>query len=476
MNFKRLILSLFLMIVVSCSQGNKEVSSDQLVTRQGMTYEINSEKPFTGIATDVHPNGQISLNAEYADGLLDGKEELYDENGNLISSTLYLEGNKSIRETFDIEKNTKKIEKFIDQGHPILSLEFNSEGKPISTNLFDEPVGIFYQLDEDYENLLEWQPYLLSDLEPYNGLGFQELIADDGYISGKRVFDFSDHDQFQNPINYYVNEDQEPIKNGTIRFTNFSPFWIFAEYDDLKKCSSVSSCELLYGDAKLQTIIELELKNYFVVKRKILLPNDQLLVAYSVDKDGGLNYDPDFPKEYYEDGRVKFERIFKSDELIEERAFRDDGSLQQIRIFTDAVPSFLKRFYENGSILRETELIDEFGKTKTFHTNGQIAEIYTSIGYLSQKTGSYKAYLPDGTMVIESSFKDGDLDGECKIFNDEGSEVASWLFFDGETYSEPVKNGFRNIVCNNLSSYGIYSGNEFDHFNPYTGEVQTSIY
>ena len=107
MNFKRLILSLFLMIVVSCSQGNKEVSSDQLVMNE-LTYEINSEKPFTGIATDVHPNGQISLNAEYADGLLDGKEELYDENGNLISSTLYLEGNKSIRETFDIEKIQKK--------------------------------------------------------------------------------------------------------------------------------------------------------------------------------------------------------------------------------------------------------------------------------------------------------------------------------------------------------------------------------
>ncbi len=57
MNMKKLLTTLCLVLLVSCSN---EVPDDQLVERQGVTYQVNSEKPFTGISVEYYIVTMIS--------------------------------------------------------------------------------------------------------------------------------------------------------------------------------------------------------------------------------------------------------------------------------------------------------------------------------------------------------------------------------------------------------------------------------
>ncbi|SVE32657.1 uncharacterized protein METZ01_LOCUS485511, partial [marine metagenome] len=52
-DMKQLLTILCLVLLVSCSPP-PEVPSDKLVERQGITYEINSTTPFTGIEVSYH--------------------------------------------------------------------------------------------------------------------------------------------------------------------------------------------------------------------------------------------------------------------------------------------------------------------------------------------------------------------------------------------------------------------------------------
>ena len=53
----KILLSIFcLLILVSCSN---EVPVDQLVERNGVFYEVNSQTPFTGSVVKYHDNGQL---------------------------------------------------------------------------------------------------------------------------------------------------------------------------------------------------------------------------------------------------------------------------------------------------------------------------------------------------------------------------------------------------------------------------------
>ena len=53
-------LALVLMVfgMVGCS---KEIPSDQLVERQGITYEVNSQTPFSGSVVEHYDNGQVEF-------------------------------------------------------------------------------------------------------------------------------------------------------------------------------------------------------------------------------------------------------------------------------------------------------------------------------------------------------------------------------------------------------------------------------
>ena len=85
---KKLLPILSLLIIISCS---KEIQLDQLVERNGLSYEVNNEKPFTGTTLSYHSNSQLESRIEYKNGLKDGLSETFNENGQILESENYKE-------------------------------------------------------------------------------------------------------------------------------------------------------------------------------------------------------------------------------------------------------------------------------------------------------------------------------------------------------------------------------------------------
>ena len=75
-----------LLIIASCS---KEINEDQLVKREGIYYEINSQTPFSGRVVAYHKNGQLEGKVIFKDGKRNGFMEYYSENGELHGKYCY---------------------------------------------------------------------------------------------------------------------------------------------------------------------------------------------------------------------------------------------------------------------------------------------------------------------------------------------------------------------------------------------------
>ena len=100
---KKLLPILFVLIITSCS---KEVPSDQLVIRDGIFYEVNSQTPFSGTSLSYNNDGQLEYREHFKDGKVDGLVEEYHENGQLKVRTNYKDGKRDgLRETFDVNGN-----------------------------------------------------------------------------------------------------------------------------------------------------------------------------------------------------------------------------------------------------------------------------------------------------------------------------------------------------------------------------------
>ena len=82
----KLLPILCLLIIASCS---KETSFDQLVKRQGIYYEVNSQTPFSGRVVSYHENGQVEFRRNFKDGKIEGLSEWYNENGQLLDKNCY---------------------------------------------------------------------------------------------------------------------------------------------------------------------------------------------------------------------------------------------------------------------------------------------------------------------------------------------------------------------------------------------------
>ena len=87
MNKTLIILSLI--FLVSCSN---EVPIDKLVERNGITYEVNSNTPFTGSSVSYFENGELQYRRNFKDGKHEGLWESFDEEGNLTKTEEYKDG------------------------------------------------------------------------------------------------------------------------------------------------------------------------------------------------------------------------------------------------------------------------------------------------------------------------------------------------------------------------------------------------
>ena len=89
---KQLSILLFCVLLTSCA---REISSDKLVERDGIFYEINSTEPYSGSVYTEYENlgrGQLKIKGSYKDGEKDGLWEEYYENGQLEIKSSYKDG------------------------------------------------------------------------------------------------------------------------------------------------------------------------------------------------------------------------------------------------------------------------------------------------------------------------------------------------------------------------------------------------
>jgi len=94
---KRQVVYVMLITAVFFYSCEKEVSSDMVVERNGLTYEVNSEIPFSGKAVEFFEGGEVkSKSTSYKDGKLDGVFRTWFENGQISSEDSYKDGSVTL--------------------------------------------------------------------------------------------------------------------------------------------------------------------------------------------------------------------------------------------------------------------------------------------------------------------------------------------------------------------------------------------
>jgi len=166
-------LAITILLLTSCDH-DKTVVQAQLVERDELVYEVNSESPFSGKALvlsvgvdeasdltklgagsiamsseysvgklngeqlEFHKNGQVNRRMFWKDGLQDGRAESLLENGQLVSLSNYKKGKRdgSMEEYFEDGK-TKSIKKYREGELQGEAIYFYRNGQ-ISTEMFYE--------------------------------------------------------------------------------------------------------------------------------------------------------------------------------------------------------------------------------------------------------------------------------------------------------------------------------------------------
>ena len=94
---KRQVVYVMLITAIFFYSCEKEVNSDMLVERNGLQYEVNSEKPFSGRSVEFFEGGEVkSKSTSYKDGKLDGVFRTWFENGQISSEDSYKDGSVTL--------------------------------------------------------------------------------------------------------------------------------------------------------------------------------------------------------------------------------------------------------------------------------------------------------------------------------------------------------------------------------------------
>ena len=89
---KKLFVLLSIFVLASSSKEIKEITADRTVQIDGLTYEVNSQTPFTGKETSLHSNGKLKSEFSYKNGKRHGPFFTNHENGKVYRMGNYKEG------------------------------------------------------------------------------------------------------------------------------------------------------------------------------------------------------------------------------------------------------------------------------------------------------------------------------------------------------------------------------------------------
>ncbi len=182
----RKILFVFLALVISCSK--REVEYNLLVERNGVMYEVNKDKPFSGNVFDKYKNQQLRLTGSFDSGLKTGVWKYFEKNGQIIEKSNFSKGKlNGLFEVFN-EKNIITKSKNYKNG--------KLDGK--------------YQIFDDLGKLLEAKNYKDGELDGkfiiYNKEG--DIEEEGSYMKGEKIGLWSRY--------VYGEVEQKNYKNGKL--------------------------------------------------------------------------------------------------------------------------------------------------------------------------------------------------------------------------------------------------------------------
>ena len=171
----KILLSIFcLLILVSCSP-TPEIQSDQLVERQGITYEVNSQTPFTGISVEYYLDTIIKNEFEervlktriiFKDGIREGLYESFHLNGQLEMRGNFIDGKEDgLKESYYDEGQLEVRGNFIDGKMVGLFEVYYDNGQLSRTgNFIDGKEDGLWETFDEGGNLTETKEYLYGEL------------------------------------------------------------------------------------------------------------------------------------------------------------------------------------------------------------------------------------------------------------------------------------------------------------------------
>lgn len=185
---KKLLTTLCLVFLVSCSN---EVPSDKLVQREGITYEVNSDTPFTGTLVEFYENGQLERKVDYKNGKQTGSSEKFFENGQL-----WLKFGVDFFESYHKNGQLKEIRKesgLFEEYHENGQLKLRGKNKKNQI-----PDGIWERYDRNGVDISNG-PYRV---DYSNGRYIRNYK--DGKLNGESTF-FYPNDKIESRTNYKNN-------------------------------------------------------------------------------------------------------------------------------------------------------------------------------------------------------------------------------------------------------------------------------
>jgi antitoxin component YwqK of YwqJK toxin-antitoxin module len=476
---KKLIPLFTIIFFISCSQDMKEVDYSKIVTRNDVAYEINSEEPFSGLMTAYHPNGQLKSKTFFVNGMKDGNYLEYRVNGSLLNTRNYVNGTLIDQTSYHPNENMERYEAF--KSSKLISIQLydeNGDDDLIDAELI--PIGVFLGNKETEESKYNFGNIFkfmmnLSSLEKTDKPLYLNLIKEDGYIPGRVVFlppkESSLIQSYEPFTALYLDENLNSIKEGKVKRNSLGPVMFFSDYDDkpLRTCLSRKDCEKIHDRSFYDEEIYLveNIQNFNIIQR------DSYYLAGSFKESSIFNIDTkewmrniNKPISYYESGAIQTEYKFQDAKNIGRTEFYEDGTLQgnynyigennfyktytksgnlESERFLNESENIETHIYKSSGEKQEVIEIDDMRYVKTFHANGQMAEVYSEQGY--SRDGSYSAYDSDGNVLLTSNVVNGEISGECLIFDSDGQQLARWFFIKGKTNDDSYQNSYNYLTC-----------------------------
>lgn len=370
---KTLVVCLLIIGFISCSE--KEVEITNLVDRNGVMYEVNSDKPFTGRILSKYKNQQFKTVGFYKKGLKNKMWEHFKENGQVTHRIQYKKG-----------KQNGLFEEFNDGNIKIISKQYRLDSLDGDYKTYDEKGKLSREgIYNNNKKTGEWKSYRR------------------GYL------DYTSH---------YKND----LLDGE-----------FTRYDNKGVATSIG----IYKQGKKEGVFfDYYTKN--LKKSKSNYKNDKLLSIKKWNKKQNVIFDGTYPGicTWYDDnGSKKVEGFFKNTYRLKESSLKvwfRGKETKPNSIFTNSLwkgenfHTGKKRFNEYFTLRFGTK---SFSKSYLFSEKTLYAHSGVSKSIQNQNSGSWKIntnVLPSLSLVI-----DGRSYENLDIYNLSNNQFTA----NGKTYT-----------------------------------------